>query len=339
MLPFKHDKNNMSTKLTLIQFIEKAKKIHGDKYLYENVVYVNTGCKVLITCIMHGSFNQTPADHLYGGYGCPKCKVQKMVSVRTSLAASVFQQKAHKKHGNKYDYSDVEYVTAKVPVTIICPNHGRFDQTPNKHLSGNGCRYCSADKTSGRLKKTTASFIIEANLVHNNFYNYKQVNYLGNNIKVSIICPVHGVFYQTPNSHLRGQGCNCCSSSMSKAERIISNFLLKKQIFFIREKTFSDLEGNVPGSRSKPRYDFFIPQYNLLIEYDGVHHYRPTKMKGRLSTDDALTMHLNIKANDCRKSQYATLRGYRLLRIPYTITAEDKIIELVQAQLHLNNME
>ena len=128
-------------KLTINEFIEKAKKIHGDKYDYSKVIYINNRTKVCIICPIHGEFWQTPSDHLLGK-GCKKCGMQTRGEKHRSNTYK-FTKNAKRIHGNKYDYSKVKYINNRIEVCIICPIHGEFWQKPNYHLSGNGCPLCN----------------------------------------------------------------------------------------------------------------------------------------------------------------------------------------------------
>ena len=131
----KYEKQTSSTE----EFIQKAHKVHGDKYDYSKVEYVGALTKVCIICPEHGEFWQIPSAHLRG-QGCPKCKAKKQTCTTDEFIA-----KAKKIHGDKYDYSKVNYVNRKTKVCIICPKHGEFWQTPNHHLSGCGCPKCGVE--------------------------------------------------------------------------------------------------------------------------------------------------------------------------------------------------
>ena len=122
------------------------------------------------------------------------------------LTTEQFIEKAKQIHGNKYDYSKVNYVSSNTKVCIICPEHGEFWQTPNSHLNGNGCSSCK-----GLKKLTTKEFIERAKQVHGNKYDYSKTIYVNKRTKVCIICPIHGEFYQTPHNHVyQKQGCPEC---------------------------------------------------------------------------------------------------------------------------------
>ena len=127
-----------------------------------------------------------------------------------------FIKKARKVHGDKYDYSKVNYVKSKTKVCIICPIHGEFWQTPNNHLQGQDCPQCGEIKRKISLSDTKDIFISKAKQVHGDRYDYSKVEYKNNRTKVCIICPTHGEFLQKPNSHLNGQGCRKCSTDNNK---------------------------------------------------------------------------------------------------------------------------
>ena len=126
-----------------------------------------------------------------------------------------FVAKARETHGDKYDYSKVEYVKSHNKVIIICPKHGEFSQTPNKHLDNRGCPDCGVERGAERRRKTQEEFIKEAAVVHKDKYSYEKTNYVGDAEPVTIICPTHGEFQQTPSNHLQGRGCVCCGSELS----------------------------------------------------------------------------------------------------------------------------
>lgn len=111
-----------------------------------------------------------------------------------------------KVHGDKYDYSSLEYNGSSHNVKIICHYHGEFNQLPFVHLKGNGCSKCSCN-----VKKTIKKFTSEAIKTHGNKYDYSHVRYINNRTNVEILCPIHGPFEQKPYDHIRGFGCVKCS--------------------------------------------------------------------------------------------------------------------------------
>lgn len=252
-------------KLTKEIFIEKSKKIHGDKYDYSKVNYINTRTKVCIICPEHGEFWQNPKSHMMG-YGCQKC-------MREVFDTKTFIEKSKKIHGDKYDYSKVEYKNSHTKVCIICPEHGEFWQNPCDHLHGYGCPKCGIKKLwdkRGRLN--TDEFVKRSTLIHNNKYNYSKVECINTRTKVCIICPKHGEFWQTPKSHLNGCGCPMCRNSY--LERKIESFLIEYKIMFEKEKSFPWLKNSENNSLF---LDFYLPEYNVAIECQGIQHYIPIK--------------------------------------------------------------
>lgn len=185
-------------------FVEKARGVHGDKYEYVESTYVDMSTNVKIICPEHGAFWQRPSNHLLGR-GCRKCYDESMYDDKDS-----FIEKAVSIHGDKYDYSAVEYVSSKVPVKIICPEHGMFEQRPTVHLQGHGCPLCAHVRAGERSVFSLDEFIERAREVHGDKYDYSQVHYVNGNTKVAIVCPEHGAFYQLPHSHLQGNGCPEC---------------------------------------------------------------------------------------------------------------------------------
>ena len=199
-------------KINTEEFIEKAKKMHNNKYDYSLVEYVKATTKVKIICPEHGVFIQAPSSHLRGN-GCAFCSGVGRITTKT------FIENAKKVHGNKYDYSLIEYANANTNVKIICPEHGVFEQLPYSHLKGVNCPKCV-----GGIKIDTKEFIKRANKIHNNKYDYSLVDYINSATKVKIICKEHGVFKQQPGNHIQGQTCPKCSGKGLNKEELINKF-------------------------------------------------------------------------------------------------------------------
>jgi hypothetical protein len=204
-------------KLTCDQFIELAIKKHGNIYSYIKVNYINNKTKIIIICHTHGEFKQIPSHHLHG-HGCIKCS-NTIKFTSDKFTTNKFIDAAIKKHGDVYIYTSVNYINRSTKVIIICKYHGEFTQTPYSHLAGRGCTKCGNFKRGQKLQMTCAEFTDRATQIHNNRYNYEKINYVGAHIKIEIICNIHGIFKQTPNSHLLGNGCNKCGIDSSKQKQ------------------------------------------------------------------------------------------------------------------------
>ena len=191
---------------SLESFIEKAKKVHGDKYDYSKVEYVNSKTKVCIIYPNHGEFWQRPNDHLMGkGYKEIKKNNAKRI-YNSKDRFETFKKRMKSLYGDIYDLSKVEYVNNKTKVCIVCKKHGEFLARPDNLLKGHGCPRCS-----NNMKYNKDTFIETAKLKHNNKFDYSKVNYVDQKTKVCIICPIHGEFWQTPHNHVNGQGCPKCA--------------------------------------------------------------------------------------------------------------------------------
>lgn len=201
------------------EFVKRANKVHNNKYDYSFSDYKNSRDKIDIICPEHGTFSQMPYNHLQGK-GCYNC------SRNQRLTMGDFILRANKKHNNKYNYPDSNYVNNVTPIEIECKDHGIFRQTPGSHLSGVGCPKCS-----GNRRLTISEFIDIANKKHNNLYKYPDVNYKNYDSYIDIECPKHGIFKQIVRNHLTGRGCPICSNS--KGELEILNILKNNDINYI----------------------------------------------------------------------------------------------------------
>ena len=160
-------------------------------------------------------------------------------------------------------------------------------------------------------KVTTEDFVQRAKEIHGNKYSYSGVVYQKGHSKVRIICSEHGDFLQEPNAHLCGQGCPMCN--LSKGELEISRVLDELRVRYEKQYRFSDCRNAKPLP-----FDFYLPDFNLCIEYDGEGHFRPVCFKTRMSKKKANKAFQKIKKHDKIKEAYCLTRHIGLLRIPYT---------------------
>jgi hypothetical protein len=285
-----------------------SEKIHGNKFDYNLVQYINYEIKVNIICNRCNQvFSQTPKSHL-AGRGCPNCVMHTIED---------FLVKSKKIHGNKFDYDLVKYDGSHNKICILCNQCNKvFWQSPRGHLRGNGCRHCHFD--GKRLSQE--EFILKSKNKHLDKYNYDLVEYINNITKVTILCKkCNKIFEQRPISHLAGRGCPICCES--KGEAKVSKYLLENDISFIPQKTFKTLRDKNPLFA-----DFYLDNFNLLIEYDGEYHYKAI----RGSTPEIKQKNLEIQQRrDKIKNEWAKANNIPLLRIPYWDF--DRIEELIDA--------
>jgi len=201
--PCAYELNGLKYAKTFDYFVQQAIEMHDNKYNYDESSFKNMTTKTIITCIKHGKFEQMPSSHVQG-YGCAKCTFEQ-VSINNSYTTEIFINKAKEIHGDKYDYSKVNYVKSNQKVIIICKIHGEFNQYANAHLQEHGCPYCG-----NVVKLTTEQFIEESKKIHDDTYEYDDVVYDGIFNNVIIKCKIHGKFEQIAKSHLEGRGCILC---------------------------------------------------------------------------------------------------------------------------------
>ena len=238
-------------------FIEKAKKIHGDKYDYSKVEYVNSQTKVCIICPEHGEFWQEPSAHVRG-HNCPKCSnIKRGDTFRCN--EHDFIEKVKEVHEDKYDYSKIEYSNSSTKVCVVCPKHGDFYILPQNLLSGQGCPKCA-----GR-GLTNDEIIKKFKDVHGDKYDYSKVSFNKMHEKVCIICPEHGEFWQTPSKHINGQNCpKCAKIRRSTEKRLTTNEFIERA-----KKVHGDKYG-YQCSKYVGTYDYV----NILCKEHGVFHQR-----------------------------------------------------------------
>jgi len=304
------------------QFIERAKKIHGDKYDYSKVEYINSSTKVCITCPIHGEFWQRPTEHLRGS-GCKKCGDLSVAMKNNRITTDEFIKRAKLVHGDKYDYSKTEYISPRKKICIIDKEFGEFWMMPYAHLNGQGCPSRKGEKISKANTKSKEKFIEEAKKVHGDKYDYSKVEYKGTFEKTCIVCPKHGEFWQRPTEHLSGCGCPICKSSHLEME--IKNWLDNNNVEYVyqyRNKIF--------GLQS---LDFYLPKYNIAIECQGEQHFRPVKYFGGIKEYNKVKKLDKIKKEICDKNgirliYYVRIKKYQTNSLN-EIHEPSKIVNLI----------
>jgi len=288
--------------LGLSEFIKRAQEKHGNIYDYSLVEYKNTGTKIKIVCPKHGSFYQRAGNHLSGD-GCPECGKEK-ISKKKRSTYDDFLKKSKSIHGNLYDYSCSEYTLSSEKIKIICYTHGSFWMTPDNHLQGQGCPECGKEKVSQKFSDSCEDFIKKAKEVHGDKYNYDLVEYRNRVTPIKIVCPKHGIFHQRPADHLyQKSGCPSCKSSIG--ENWIENLLKKNEIKFIKEYSFNIFDGQYKTLK----LDFFLPELNTAIEFDGIQHSKPINHFGGKEA------FLKRQLYDLYKDQWCMDNCIKLIRI------------------------
>jgi len=218
------------------------------------------------------------------------------------------------KHNNKFDYSKVEFKSVREKVIIICPTHSELLIDAGNHLYKNGCDACVRD--NHRLTQLTPERLENLKKIHNNKYLYQDLSV--DKGFINIICPNHGIFTQYLYFHEYGHGCAECNST-SRGEDKIKSFLENLNLEFHRNYEFEDCK------RTKSlRFDFYLPELNLCIEYDGEHHFKENKYFGIGNLE-------YVRKNDEIKNRFCRENNIKMIRIPYyDYDKIDDILSIIQ---------
>lgn len=289
------------------KIIEQFKKVHGERYDYSKVNYINVDTDVVLICKKHGPFLQTPYSHKNGS-NCRQCMIE-LNSQKRILSLPEVIRRFKKKHGNKYDYSKVSYSNPEQKVLIICPIHGEFLKTPRNHFTS-GCNKCGNELIGFKARKKQEDFIVESKKIHGNRYDYSRVDYRGAYSKVSIICSKHGVFTQRPTNHSSGSGCpECGKNQVSEPmfRQILEDYVSRFGILQfpnVRPEWLRNPETNRPLE-----LDCFNEEIGLAFEIQGRQHYEPIERWGGQKEFAKIIRRDNYKVTECRK------QGVELFRI------------------------
>lgn len=304
----------MPRKHTQESFVTKCKEIHGDLYDYSLVDYKNVNSKIKIICKTHGIFEQRCDHHLEGKH-CRHCKFDQKSKFR-KYTREEFIEQCKIKHNNFYTYENTSYDKIKGRIEITCPTHGAFTQIADKHLNGgDGCPNCKIVKVANAKRIPFEQHIKDFIAVHGNKYDYSKAKPVDSiKEKIYIICKLHGGFRQILQIHKNGANCPKCKLQ-SKNEYFIIDFLTKNNISFTYQKQFDDCVNTVTGRRL--RFDFYLEEHNLIIEYDGVQHFKIIDHWGGV---DGLEMRKKL---DTIKDEYCKNKDIKILRIHYKENVEE----------------
>ena len=299
-----------SKQITSEKFVSICKKIHQNpdgtpKYDYSKTVYTKAENKVIITCPIHGDFEQRANIHKFG-QGCPECGKKKQADSNT-LNTEQFVSVCKKIHQNldgtpNYDYSKTVYTKAENKVIITCPIHGDFEQIAAQHKLGHGCTKCGNEN---KLHYNTEQFVSTCKKIHKNpdgtpKYDYSKTVYTGSNEFLTIICPKHGEFKQLAAAHKAGKGCYQCGlespnryTNTSKQETAvledINNLISDKQIL-----------QNTRSVIGPKELDIYIPELKLAFEFNGLYWHSEREVPNN---------------NQLQKTEMCESKGIQLIHI------------------------
>lgn len=283
-------------KLSTERFIEKARRVHGDKYDYSLIEYKTCKDKIEIVCNTCGNhFNQTPDSHINLKRGCPVCGAERSAKSRKGkkfphecgnrCTTEEWIKKVLKRYpenAEKYDYSHVVYKTSEDKVEIHCKMCGRImHQKPSKHLSGQGCKTCAARSVSAKKVPSFQEIVERCVEVHGSDYEYFEDSYVNTSTPMMVRHKECGnIFMQRPEFHYgKGQGCPRCCRNQSNGEKEI--------LTFIKSVYSGDIEENVrildnfkDPSKKKMELDIYVPELKLAVEYNGA-YWHSVDSKGK----------------------------------------------------------
>lgn len=316
-------KSGLKNRIKFEDFVLKANQVHSFKYQYFKDSYTKLSAKTKIKCPEHGFFYQLAGMHTRERQGCPKCGLI-AIGGKKRMSLDDFIRRSNKVHSNKYDYSKVNYKRNNKKVIIVCPIHGEFKQEPQNHLNGSSCPYCATIESHNLQRKSTEDFIKDSIKVHGDRYDYSKVNYIDVTTHVEIICKKHGKFLQTPNTHQGGAGCPNCN--ISRGEELIKQILIKHNIEYFQQKTFRGLR-----DVGKLKCDFYLPLFNLVIEFNGRQHYEVVKAFGGEKG------FIDTQRRDKIKREFLYKKNIKLLEIHYQEENVEKIISEFIFQINTKN--
>lgn len=285
-------------KLTHQEFVERLSNINPNI----TVISEYNGMHEKVECrCCRGHEWATLAHNLTNGRGCPKCGIIENAAKRTK-SHEVFVEEVHNINA---DITVVGiYKNCSTKIEFRCKNGHSWFAKPDDIRAGHSCPICSCERRAKRRLKTHEQFIVDL------FNVNPEIQILGkyekSNIKIECKSTKCGhKWFATPSMLLSGYGCpRCCTS---KGEKIIENYLICNEIAYVFQKRFDDCRDQRPLP-----FDFYLPEYNMLIEYQGAQHYIATR---RMGDEEQLAYR---QKHDCIEREYCRDKGINLLEIPYT---------------------
>lgn len=288
---------------------KKSIEVYGKEfYNYDDSVYIDGKTPMEIVCPDHGKFKTKPDRHFRKNdnrCGCKGCSGDKIADALT-MTQEEFIRRGKVRFGDKIDYSRLKYLGIKEAVELLCNDcNTSFFARPDQFLSGKyGCPTCAYKITAQERRRTTDEYISLATVKHSGYYRYPNLIYVMSKEDVEIECPIHGPFWQAAVSHLRGHGCPFCKSS--RGELLINKILTEFGVSNKPQATFDGCVHNI-----KLRYDFYLTDHNICVEYDGIQHYQPVEHFGG---DKEF---VDRMVNDAIKTKFCEDNNIPLIRVRY----------------------
>ena len=317
------------------KFINDVTIKHNNKYNYSKLNYISAKEKIIITCPIHGDFEQTPNSHLNGN-GCGKCANEK-TKERMSIPWNIYKEDLQKIHNNKYNYSKVIWKGVDIDIIVECPTHGEFEIRPADHKRVRGCHSCLKEIFVPHNKLDTQKFIEKSIEIRGNKYDYTKSIYIDAKTKLIIICKEHGEFEQTPNSHLNGNGCRKCRPNYSKKQIEWLNFISKLKNISIQHAE-NDNEYLILNTRFHA--DGYCKETNTIYEFHGDLWHGNPKLYDKNNTSYFGVKYGELYENTLKREQLIRDLGYNLVVIwEYDWNKINKSIKILQRKFHNSKLQ
>jgi hypothetical protein len=327
------NKEGISASWTQQLFIEECTRVHEGKYNYLNTIFTTTNRTIKADCPIHGEFEQMACEHLRGR-GCEKCG-RAQIGLARRLSFKQWKKIADETHRENYEYDKSSYTTSKGTIRIRCSKHGWFEQRAGMHAYvGHGCEQCGNERVSSLRTRTLEQLLKQALAVHGNTYDYSEIksDQESNNViydsvgKIPIICKEHGVFSINPNNHIYlQQGCPECSAT--KGEVRVRQYLELNQIDYVFQWSDHDCT-----DKGKLRFDFYLPDHRVAIEFDGQQHFMPVNFTGSMTEKEMIAKFDDVLRRDAIKEDWCKAKEIRLIRVPYTENVEKTLMKELRTQ-------
>ncbi|MBO6181799.1 hypothetical protein J6O86_08960 [bacterium] len=305
-------------------FIERLKELYGDKFGYEKVNYNGAYQKITLVCPVHGDFDVRACIAARGDANCKKCS-NKQKSENSRIPFSEIIERIHEMHPEYIIDKNQIYKNTHTKIKVICPIHGEFLMKPFNIFQGQGCPKCGREKIYSSLRYNK-NWLLEKNKeIHGDKYDLSKFKYVNTKTKGIVICKKHGEFLISPEKLIsRGQGCPICKQS--HLEELVENILKKQSIKYIGQFNENWL--------SRQSIDFYLPEYNIAIECQGIQHYEPTRFGG-VSMEKAKENLEYVKKLDEKKKMLCENHNIRILYIKHNEKQDaikDKILNFIKSQ-------
>ncbi len=302
-------------------FFSKMKEIFGDKYDFSHSIYKNRSSKVEFVCPKHGKQSRW-ADTLLKGCGCPECEKE----TRTNM----WLERIKESHGNKYTYPSMpKYLSYSTRLRIICPVHGEFRQTVLCHaLLVCGCPKCVGTRVMSQ-EEPKANFIKRGIERYGDRFDYSRVKYVNEGTSVKIRCKEHNYWFEVlPDTHVRrSSGCPICNESTGEVE--VRKWLDSHKIEYISQYPIENI--NKELRQTHLIVDFYLPMYNIYIEYNGQQHYEDKP--SFYNRPDSYRTFEEQQLRDKTLRIYCEQYGIKLIEIPYWDF--DKVSQILDKNVRL----